>query len=828
MAVIAAFIVGIVLAVVLSPRGGPEETPTPAPTSPPTVPLPFEWSLEKTNVTATDCVLPGYLGSQVAFALSGTVLAALAPQDDYVYGEYSMGSMFIFKANSTGWTQQGPKIVPANVTFKPHLQTMALSQDGHTAAIGADQIDDFYGGGIWVFVLTDSSWLQQGPILHQNISALSPSAMAISGNGNMLISGADGSNGANGSVIIWTRTSEGVWSLTQIISNPTGISGENPSFGSSLALSDDGKTLVVGAHQDTNEEDVVIGAAWIFVLIDGIWTQQGPKLVGNDTIGTDIGQGNVRISGDGNTMVSAGDNDNYGAGAFWVFTRNPITNGWSQYGNKLTCPGGGECGQSLAISGDGENIVVISSPDDDYDTAPWFYRLINGVWSLQSGSGVVLISEQEKGIGVAISYNGSRVAVGLPQPPEEYESGQGFVPVACGSIVIFNGGLAPPTSAPTPPTLSPTLAPTPPTASPTIPVEPVLIQAIHPPPADDYSSFCSDVDTQSNNFTIIAQPALNSGVVFVYAKNASNLWSLVQTIANPVLEGDSSFGVNISIGIDKFAVNSLRYVHVYALNASNLWTHFWQVSHYIQTIAFSYDTSTLGIGDYLNRQLILYTLNAGKTAYVLNSTLTLPTAVTINFMLLDISSNGKTVACSAVMRGPNNGAVLMYTAEQDNGSWVNNQILIPTDSTTTGYFGSSISLSKDGSELIVGTPLTNGDTYYEGAAWFFERPTPTSSWTQSAKVVAAAPHKNNRFGWSVAISEDGQRFAAGAYHARTQAGLTYEFYLVGGNTWTQVGIPFNATRANSGDEEGYTVAISGDTIMSCSPFVPAAFVFTGT
>ena len=67
--------------------------------------------------------------------------------------------------------------------------------------------------------------------------------------------------------------------------------------GSSVALSSDGSTaLVGGAYDDTS------GAAWVFTRSSGPWTQQGDKLVGTGMAGSGAFQGaSVALSADGNT-----------------------------------------------------------------------------------------------------------------------------------------------------------------------------------------------------------------------------------------------------------------------------------------------------------------------------------------------------------------------------------------------------------------------------------------------------------------------------------------------------------------------------------------------
>ena len=63
-----------------------------------------------------------------------------------------------------------------------------------------------------------------------------------------------------------------------------------------------------------------VGAAWVFTRSGGVWSQQG-KLVGTGAIGP-AGQGSsVALSGDGSTAIIGGPLDNRSIGAAWVFTQ---------------------------------------------------------------------------------------------------------------------------------------------------------------------------------------------------------------------------------------------------------------------------------------------------------------------------------------------------------------------------------------------------------------------------------------------------------------------------------------------------------------------------
>ena len=123
----------------------------------------------------------------------------------------------------------------------------------------------------------------------------------------------------------------------------TGYVGSSVDQGSAVALSADGNTAVIGGNGDNNN----IGSAWIYKRVGGIWNQQGTKLVGQGYVGASVYQGtSVAISADGNTVLVGGYGDSSNVGAAWVFTNN---NGvYSQQGNKLV--GSGHVGKSRIFS----------------------------------------------------------------------------------------------------------------------------------------------------------------------------------------------------------------------------------------------------------------------------------------------------------------------------------------------------------------------------------------------------------------------------------------------------------------------------------------------
>ena len=154
----------------------------------------------------------------------------------------------------------------------------------------------------------------------------------------------------------------------------SGAVGPGANQGWSVALSENGNTAIVGGPFDSGGIPGGIGAAWVFTRSDGIWSQQGPKLVATDSVGSVVFQGvGVSLSGDGNTAIVGGLGDNNAVGAAWVFTRSGGV--WSQQA-KLVGTGAiglAEQGHSVALSSDGDTAIV-GGPSDDHATgAVWLF-----------------------------------------------------------------------------------------------------------------------------------------------------------------------------------------------------------------------------------------------------------------------------------------------------------------------------------------------------------------------------------------------------------------------------------------------------------------------
>ncbi|SPF39812.1 exported hypothetical protein [Candidatus Sulfopaludibacter sp. SbA4] len=358
---------------------------------------------------------PVFQGQSVALSSDGNTAIVGGNNDNPLTpaGSGWAGAAWIYTRSGGTWTQQGPKLVGTGAQGGAQQgQSVAISGDGNTAIVGGPF--DGFSGAAWIFTRSGGTWTQQGNKLVGTgalVNAFQGSSVALSSDGSTALIGGPADSGGIGAVWVFTRNGSGAWTQQAKLvgANTAGLSGQ----GISVALSSDGNTALVGGDQDGNSA----GAAWVFTRNgSGAWSQQGPKLTGLGATGTIVYQGHsVALSSDGSTAALGGYFDGSGAGATWVFTRS---NGiWIQQGLKLVGSGGfsPEQGRSVALSGDG-NTLLIGGP---LDISGWiwvFRRSSTGIWTQQGNrvGGTGEVGGGQFGWSVALSGDGSTALVGGP------------------------------------------------------------------------------------------------------------------------------------------------------------------------------------------------------------------------------------------------------------------------------------------------------------------------------------------------------------------------------------------------------------------------------
>ncbi|MHB8243008.1 MAG: hypothetical protein ACYDHN_13590 [Solirubrobacteraceae bacterium] len=210
------------------------------------------WSQQGESFVGGGELGEGHFGSSIAIAGDDATALVGAPGD----GGH-MGAAWVFKRSGEAWSESGSKLTGAGAGAEAHFgDSVALSGDGTTALIGA------YGqaegvGGAWVFTASASGWSEQGPVLHVGDEAGEELgySVSLSQHGNSALLGARHDRGAHGSAWLFERSGTS-WSGTPERLEGGSLQNGKAWFGSSVSLSADAKSAVVGAPAITPKPEL--------------------------------------------------------------------------------------------------------------------------------------------------------------------------------------------------------------------------------------------------------------------------------------------------------------------------------------------------------------------------------------------------------------------------------------------------------------------------------------------------------------------------------------------------------------------------------------------
>ena len=239
--------------------------------------------------------------------------------------------------------------------------SVAASADGTRVVVGAP-LNDGAGtdaGNVRVFQETAGIWTQVGAtIAGEVVDDQLGTAVAMSADGTRIAVSApyndgDGSfNHINSGYVKILEETAGVW--MQVGMNIQG-NGPNNASGQSLALSPDGTRVLIGDPRYGPGND---GRARVYQENSGVWTQIGTDLLGenfNDRFGTA-----VAISNDGTRLaVGAFGNDDVASKAGHVRVFQESNGVWNQVGADIDGSGfNNQSGSAVAISADGTRVAI--------------------------------------------------------------------------------------------------------------------------------------------------------------------------------------------------------------------------------------------------------------------------------------------------------------------------------------------------------------------------------------------------------------------------------------------------------------------------------------
>ncbi len=239
-------------------------------------------------------------------------------------------------------------------------------------------------------------------------------AFALSQDGNKLAIGSAFHNVNDGGQV---RVFDFIRNLWRFLGFDINGDSSFDQFGASVALSDNGERVAIGAPF-SNNFGFTVGKVHVFDLVNGNWSRVGQKITASSSE-TEAGS-SVSISGDGNFVaVGAPKDDSNGENAGQVKIYQLRNGRWEIFRQPINGKQAGEqFGTSIEFSENGNTIVI---------GAPYYYdaqkekvgrvsvhRWVNDSWT-QIGQDIIgEFSLEQSGWSVACSDNGESIVIGAP------------------------------------------------------------------------------------------------------------------------------------------------------------------------------------------------------------------------------------------------------------------------------------------------------------------------------------------------------------------------------------------------------------------------------
>jgi hypothetical protein len=282
-------------------------------------------------VKASNTDLSDSFGASVALSADGSTLAVGAR------GAGTSGAVYIFSNSGGSWAQTGYCTASNAESTDAFGNSIALSPDGGTLAVGAKWEDSSVtgigignegndptttdSGAVYLYSNSGGSWVQTNYIKASNTNTSDyfgiSVALSTDGSSHLILAvGAeheDTTVADSGAVYVFSNRT-GSWLQDALVkaSNP----GGGDCFGCKVTLSQDGSTLAVGAYKEDsnvtgtggvgNEGDdpatADSGAVYVFSNSGSSWTQQAYIKASNTGAGDWFGYG-IALSQDGTIMA---------------------------------------------------------------------------------------------------------------------------------------------------------------------------------------------------------------------------------------------------------------------------------------------------------------------------------------------------------------------------------------------------------------------------------------------------------------------------------------------------------------------------------------------
>ena len=700
-------------------------------------------------------------GWSVSLSGDGSTVAIGAPLNDGKGSDAGHVRLFEWNASTSNWDMFGE--IDGEATGDESGTSVSLSNDGSRVAIGApynDGADETNSerGHVRVHKWDGASWTQVGSDIDGDAAGdRSGYSVSLSGNGLTVAVGAPRNDDAfadAGQVKLYewdTTGSELGW-----VQLSTAIKGGavDEESGFSVSLSSDGTTVAIGSpYFSDGVSKVYAGQVNVYKWVGAAWTQVGADIEGDaeDLLGF-----SVSLSSDGTTVAIGVPNngeDINSAGHVRVYELIGAT--WTQVSADINGEAGGdESGRSVSLSGDGSRVAIGAPYNDDGGLDAGQVRLYDrsGIAWIQVGVDIDGdAAGNEFGSSVALSGDGSRVAIG-----SKYNDEGGKY---AGQVKLYDWNGT------------------------------TWIQVgdeINGEAQSDYSG--SSVSLSADGSTVAVGATGNDGEGETNSKRGHvRVYKLIGahwTQVGPDIDGDADdddMGFSVSLSGDGSTV---------AVGAPGN------------------DAGGTSAG-----QVKLYRLIDGTTWIQAGADIYGETSYDRSGYSVSLSGDGSTVAVGAISNDGDDetdsrrGHVRVYQLIGPTWTQVGADI---DGEAQDDYSGSSVSLSSDASRVAIGAPDNDGNGG-EGSCAGHVRVYGLngSVWNQVGGDIDGEA-ADDGFGTSVSMSSDGSTVAVGAPGLPDGGPVAghASVYKLSGATWTQVGADIDGEAA--ADQMGYSVSVSSD------------------
>ncbi|MCE0558375.1 FG-GAP repeat protein [Motilimonas sp. E26] len=430
------------------------------------------------KVQASNAELKDTFGQYVSLSKDGNTLAVGSPMED---GENeslnNSGAVYVYTRQPNGTWQQQAYLKASNAgNWDWFGASLSLSDDGNTLAIGAigeastsadkpeENLADV-AGAVYIFERNNNSWQQTQYLKASSNIEFNDSfgyRVELSGDGNTLAIGAIGDDAANatepadnsledsGAVYIFRRQADNGWQVAQYLKPSTLRRYAN--FGASIALSNNGQVLAVGAPYDSIPEHRYTGRVFIYHAdsndswqLKSAFASAAPGP--NQSFGLDLD-----LNSQGSTLVIGADGNYQWAESGAYVYEYAGTNNWqhSQTLKIADLSTLNKFGSSISLSDDGQFLVVgnksdhsgqIENPSDtsaENSGAAYLFKRQGNGWD----AGTLLKSKETQasaffGKSLALSGDGSTLAVGADGTEKYNEDTASAIADTAGAVYVY-------------------------------------------------------------------------------------------------------------------------------------------------------------------------------------------------------------------------------------------------------------------------------------------------------------------------------------------------------------------------------------------------------